>query len=130
MTANITEFPAYTAEKFELAHTDLGRKITLKAETVLLVYEIKGKPEKFKAYYEETIVPWLNNKYGEWRNTEQEKRGSDPNAQYPIAIYLLGHILLVFTTKEIVQPWEEIKHLCDHVTQADEEKLKWSPKAA
>jgi hypothetical protein len=130
MTTTITQVPSYTADRFDLARTTFGGKITLKAETFLFLYLISGSPEEFKAYYKETITPWLDEKYTTWLADQKKKPEYDPGAQYPIAIYLLGSILLVLTTKDNNQPWEDIQELQEHVKQLNAERLEWFPPKA
>lgn len=124
MTNTTPEAAPNIPAKFELGHTKWGRTMTLEAKTVLLAYLINDPPEKFKAYYKETIVPWLNNNYTKWQEKNSDYK---PGAEYPIAIYLLGNILLVLVTTDNNQPWEDIDKLREHVKELNAERLEWFP---
>jgi hypothetical protein len=121
MTTTITQAPSNTLERFHLVPTKFGRKITLTAPTVVSFYEGIGTAEDLKAYYKNTIVPWLKAQYDEWGTNH-------PGAPYPLAVYLMDMTLVVFAGDTAYEVWESIPDFAQHFKEkVDAEKLD-SPK--
>jgi hypothetical protein len=94
-----------------LADTKFGRQMRLTGSAAVTIYQMKSTPEQFKAYYKETIDPWL------------KQQAQHSHQEYAPAIYALGNCLLVVSPSSVVVPWEAIAHLGEHVTRVEVERL-------
>jgi len=118
MTTTITRpIPPY---KLEL--TKFGRMLKLTASTDVALYATTGTLQELQEYYENTIVPWLDDQYEKW--LEQH-----PGEPYPMGIYLVNGIMVVLTDSANYETWESIPNLDKYVTKLDAEKFEWHPPA-